>query len=106
MIQDEGVLNRFLFDESDLTRIKDEIIKILKVSGTSPKLNSIWMNYSGSSGVGGPTKASSTLNIGKKDPVLQYMKKLEPIPEITNLVDPESTSNDRQRKNSQRRGRK
>ena len=66
MIESEGVLNKFLFDESDLITIKDEIKDLLHVNRDSLKMNSIWMNYSGSSSVGGHCKTSELLNIGKK----------------------------------------
>ena len=66
MIESEGVLNKYLFDESDLITIKEEIKDLLHVNRDSLKMNSIWMNYSGSSSVGGQWKTSELLNIGKK----------------------------------------
>ena len=88
MIENEGILNRFLFDEKDLHKIKNEIIEILKLHAAANNRSSIWINYSGSSSLGGPTKASELFNIGLKDPVLHYIKKENIIAEVTNLAEP------------------
>jgi len=90
IIQDEGVLNKLLFNEKDLISIKEEIIELLRTNSESGKMKSIWMNYSGSSGAGGPTKASVSLNIGKKDPVLQYTNTQHVDPNITSLMSDDS----------------
>ena len=66
MIESEGVLNKSLIDEKDLIPIKEEIKLILNENRESQKLNSIWMNYSGASGVSGACKPSDFLNIGRK----------------------------------------
>ncbi|CAI2367427.1 unnamed protein product [Moneuplotes crassus] len=86
MIQSDGVLNTYLFNEKDVFKIKDEIIEILRVHAASLSIGSIWMNYSGASSLGGPTKASELYNIGQKDPVLHYIKKEDIIPEVVSLV--------------------
>lgn len=86
MIQAEGVLNRYMFDESDLNRLKEEIKELLQISHETTKLSSIWMNYTGASSLGGPTKTSATLNIGKKHPVLHYVQKEQSPVGIPSLV--------------------
>ena len=64
-------------------------VDILKVDKTQSKINSIWMNYTGSGGVGGACKSSEVINIGKKNPVLQYVKKniLPKIPMLSGNIE-------------------
>jgi len=92
LLEEEGFLNKYLFDEKDIMKIKAEIMDILLSNKSQDSLNSIWMNYSGATSVGGPTKASEIYNLGLKDPVLHYISKEDIIPEVTNLVEPSPMS--------------